>query len=445
MAPGSRRGNGFATRWPGGACAWPRCTCPSPRPGRPARRRPWTRRWNTCGCCTTRAATSCAWRSTGRPIATRPLVVPALPRRPCSQTPPGRRWSRCCTTSPTPRAPSDTPRCSIRTQARSSRPQPTSNDSWPRPMLRASGSASMSATTSSGAETRWQRSGRSAIGCAMSTSRTSTPRCSRAPDAGRYAGLEDAVRDGLFTELGAGALDLDGVLASLIERDYDGWLMVEQDHGFGPPSESAAIGRRVLAATLRRLGDEPRSARDGRRPDEGRVARRRAHRPPARAAAARHPWHRRGHHRGCRRGPRRRGRCRDRDRRPPRPSPTRSRRPMRPSSPRPRRPMRSWSGPRSPPACRRSARSRWPATSTAPSPSPRTSSAAGSRSNSASSAASTPAIARHAGWSRVASSERCMPSGWPATTRPHRTRPTSPSRAACSATSPSTTSISFAG
>jgi inosose dehydratase len=74
--------------------------------------------------------------------------------------------------------------------------------------------------------------------------------------AGRYAGLEDAVRDGLFTELGAGTLDLDGVLASLMERDYDGWLMVEQDHSFGRPSESAAIGRRVLASTLRRLGDE---------------------------------------------------------------------------------------------------------------------------------------------------------------------------------------------
>jgi inosose dehydratase len=73
--------------------------------------------------------------------------------------------------------------------------------------------------------------------------------------AGRYAGLEEAVRDGLFTELGAGALDLDRVLASLMERDYDGWLMVEQDYGFAPPAESAAIGRRVLAATLRRLGD----------------------------------------------------------------------------------------------------------------------------------------------------------------------------------------------
>ena len=30
--------------------------------------------------------------------------------------------------------------------------------------------------------------------------------------------------------------------------------MVEQDFCFGPPSESAAIGRRVLAGALRRLG-----------------------------------------------------------------------------------------------------------------------------------------------------------------------------------------------
>jgi hypothetical protein len=35
-------------------------------------------------------------------------------------------------------------------------------------------------------------------------------------------------------------------------RDYDGWLMVEQDSGWPPPAESAAIGRRVLAAVLRR-------------------------------------------------------------------------------------------------------------------------------------------------------------------------------------------------
>ena len=72
--------------------------------------------------------------------------------------------------------------------------------------------------------------------------------------AGRYERLDEAVRDGLFTELGAGMLDLDGVLAILAARDYDGWLMVEQDRSMGPPSEAAAIGRRVLASALRRLG-----------------------------------------------------------------------------------------------------------------------------------------------------------------------------------------------
>lgn len=79
---------------------------------------------------------------------------------------------------------------------------------------------------------------------------------------GRFSGLGHAVREGLFTELGAGALDLDGVIDVLIERDYDGWLMVEQDSCFGPPSESAAIGRRVLAATLRRLGGRPSTAQE---------------------------------------------------------------------------------------------------------------------------------------------------------------------------------------
>lgn len=73
---------------------------------------------------------------------------------------------------------------------------------------------------------------------------------------GQYEGLGSAVREGLFTELGAGVLDLDGVLRLLDERDYAGWLIVEQDWGWGPPSESAAIGRRVLGAALRRLGAE---------------------------------------------------------------------------------------------------------------------------------------------------------------------------------------------
>jgi inosose dehydratase len=72
--------------------------------------------------------------------------------------------------------------------------------------------------------------------------------------AGELAGFGHAIRLRLFTELGAGALDLDGVIGELIERDFPGWLMVEQDSSWGPPSEAAAIGRRVLAATLRRLG-----------------------------------------------------------------------------------------------------------------------------------------------------------------------------------------------
>jgi inosose dehydratase len=83
--------------------------------------------------------------------------------------------------------------------------------------------------------------------------------------AGRYAGLEAAVHDGLFTELGAGTLDLEGVLEVLVARDYDGWLMIEQDRSIGPPSEAAAIGRRVLATALRRLGQDQEDA-PGRRP-----------------------------------------------------------------------------------------------------------------------------------------------------------------------------------
>ena len=68
---------------------------------------------------------------------------------------------------------------------------------------------------------------------------------------GELTGFGAAVRSRLFTELGSGALDLGGCLAALAERDYRGWLMVEQDSTWGPPSEAAAIGRRVLAQALR--------------------------------------------------------------------------------------------------------------------------------------------------------------------------------------------------
>jgi inosose dehydratase len=54
------------------------------------------------------------------------------------------------------------------------------------------------------------------------------------------------VRERLFTELGNGALDLEGVLGGLDRIGYAGWLMVEQDSSWLPPSEAAAIGGRVL-------------------------------------------------------------------------------------------------------------------------------------------------------------------------------------------------------
>jgi inosose dehydratase len=70
---------------------------------------------------------------------------------------------------------------------------------------------------------------------------------------GELADFGAAVRARLFTELGSGVLDLDGCLAALAELDYRGWLMVEQDSSWGPPSEAAAIGRRVLARALRTI------------------------------------------------------------------------------------------------------------------------------------------------------------------------------------------------
>lgn len=72
--------------------------------------------------------------------------------------------------------------------------------------------------------------------------------------AGELDGFIGAIRARLFTELGAGILDLPGVLEVLADRDYDGWLMIEQDSCWGPPSESGAIARRVLAEALRQLG-----------------------------------------------------------------------------------------------------------------------------------------------------------------------------------------------
>ena len=77
---------------------------------------------------------------------------------------------------------------------------------------------------------------------------------------GALTGLGEAVDQRLFTELGAGMLDLMGVLRALSARSYDGWLMVEQDSSWSPASEAAAIGRRVLAQALTTIGAEASSS-----------------------------------------------------------------------------------------------------------------------------------------------------------------------------------------
>ncbi len=58
----------------------------------------------------------------------------------------------------------------------------------------------------------------------------------------------EAVRRGLFCELGQGLVDFGAVLAWLRSHDYQGWITVEQDvlPGMGAPRESAARNREYL-------------------------------------------------------------------------------------------------------------------------------------------------------------------------------------------------------
>ncbi|MHC4569376.1 MAG: TIM barrel protein [Planctomycetota bacterium] len=58
----------------------------------------------------------------------------------------------------------------------------------------------------------------------------------------------EAVRRGVFCELGQGCVDFPAVLNWLVERDYDGWAVVEQDvlPGMGSPRESALRNRAYL-------------------------------------------------------------------------------------------------------------------------------------------------------------------------------------------------------
>jgi inosose dehydratase len=61
-----------------------------------------------------------------------------------------------------------------------------------------------------------------------------------------------SVRHGIFCELGRGVVPFAGVLDALRARDYNGWIIVEQDvlPGLGTPAASAARNR----AYLRKLG-----------------------------------------------------------------------------------------------------------------------------------------------------------------------------------------------
>ena len=58
----------------------------------------------------------------------------------------------------------------------------------------------------------------------------------------------EAVRHGIFCELGQGCVDFPAVLDELHDRAYDGWIVVEQDvlPGMGAPRESARRNRVYL-------------------------------------------------------------------------------------------------------------------------------------------------------------------------------------------------------
>jgi inosose dehydratase len=75
---------------------------------------------------------------------------------------------------------------------------------------------------------------------------------------GRLIGFAAALTERVFAPLGRGVLDLPSVLRALAAREYRGWLMVEQDTSWEPPSEAAAIGMRVLDATLRWTAADPK-------------------------------------------------------------------------------------------------------------------------------------------------------------------------------------------
>jgi len=65
----------------------------------------------------------------------------------------------------------------------------------------------------------------------------------------------EALRRGLFCEVGHGALDLAGLVEAMREAEYDGWVVLEQDTCRGEPLAAARESRRAFLEAL-----EPRTA-----------------------------------------------------------------------------------------------------------------------------------------------------------------------------------------
>ena len=59
---------------------------------------------------------------------------------------------------------------------------------------------------------------------------------------------QEMIGEGMFSELGTGAVDFPGVLDAMNEVGYDGWIVVEQDvlPGMGSPAENAKRNREYL-------------------------------------------------------------------------------------------------------------------------------------------------------------------------------------------------------
>lgn len=63
-------------------------------------------------------------------------------------------------------------------------------------------------------------------------------------------GWHDALRLGIFTEFGSGGMDFKRFFEALDERNYAGWIIVEQDTTRKTPLESARMNREYLRRTL---------------------------------------------------------------------------------------------------------------------------------------------------------------------------------------------------